>query len=111
MILTYPDHRTESFLLAPKERKVEEKPDTRKSICLTFFFWRYNPTDTFAGTPSTSIFTFNKEDHTIGNLLRARLLQNRHVLFAAYKVRAVDLSLQTARLIAHRMNQLGASPS
>ncbi|KAL1983910.1 hypothetical protein VTN96DRAFT_9763 [Rasamsonia emersonii] len=58
--------RTESFLLAPKERKVEEKTDTR--------------------TPSTSIFTFNKEDHTIGNLLRARLLQSRHVLFAAYKV-------------------------
>lgn len=95
MILTCPDRRTESFLLAPKERKVEEKTDTRKSS--RPLFWRRNPTDISAGTPSTSIFTFNKEDHTIGNLLRARLLQSRHVLFAAYKVRAVDLSLQTAR--------------
>lgn len=36
--------------------------------------------------PNTSIFTFNKEDHTLGNLLRARLLQDRRVTFAAYKV-------------------------
>ena len=39
-----------------------------------------------AGTPSTSIFTFNKEDHTLGNLLRSRLLQTPHVTFSAYKV-------------------------
>lgn len=38
------------------------------------------------GIPSSSIFTFNKEDHTLGNLLRSRLLQNSHVIFAGYKV-------------------------
>jgi DNA-directed RNA polymerase II subunit RPB11 len=38
------------------------------------------------GIPSSSIFTFNKEDHTLGNLLRSRLLQNPHVIFAGYKV-------------------------
>jgi len=39
------------------------------------------------GMPNTCIFQFNKEDHTLGNLLRARLLQNNHVLFSGYKVR------------------------
>lgn len=39
-----------------------------------------------SGIPSSAIFTFNKEDHTLGNLIRARLLQSSHVLFAAYKV-------------------------
>ena len=38
------------------------------------------------GTPNTSFFTFNKEDHTLGNLLRAQLLQNTNVEFAGYKV-------------------------
>jgi DNA-directed RNA polymerase II subunit RPB11 len=39
-----------------------------------------------SGTASTAIFTFNKEDHTLGNLLRDRLLQNSHVTFSGYKV-------------------------
>ncbi|RHZ46711.1 DNA-directed RNA polymerase II core subunit RPB11 [Aspergillus thermomutatus] len=56
----------ESFVLAPGEEKVEVETDTR--------------------IPSSSIFTFNKEDHTLGNLLRSRLLQNSHVIFAGYKV-------------------------
>lgn len=32
------------------------------------------------------MFTFNKEDHTLGNLLRAKLVKSSHVLFAAYQV-------------------------
>jgi len=36
--------------------------------------------------PNTSIFTFNKEDHTLGNLLRGKLLAHNHVIFSAYKV-------------------------
>lgn len=32
------------------------------------------------------MFTFNKEDHTLGNLLRAKLVKSPHVIFAAYKV-------------------------
>lgn len=38
------------------------------------------------GIPDTSTFTFNKEDHTLGNMLTARLHQSQHVVFAAYKV-------------------------
>ncbi|OKL60806.1 hypothetical protein UA08_03918 [Talaromyces atroroseus] len=72
--------KTESFILGESEKKIEEKADTR--------------------TPSTSIFTINREDHTMGNLLHNRLLQNRHVTFAAYKVphplvHKVELRVQT----------------
>ncbi|EFR01853.1 DNA-directed RNA polymerase II subunit RPB11 [Nannizzia gypsea CBS 118893] len=58
--------RFESFVLGPGEKKVEVETDTR--------------------VPSTAIFTFNKEDHTLGNLIRSRLFQNQHVLFSAYKI-------------------------
>ncbi|MCJ1299869.1 DNA-directed RNA polymerase II core subunit [Hypocenomyce scalaris] len=58
--------RFELFLLGDGEKKVTEAPDTR--------------------IPSSSIFTFNKEDHTLGNLLRSRLLQSTHVTFAGYRV-------------------------
>ncbi|KAL8973397.1 MAG: hypothetical protein Q9197_002368 [Variospora fuerteventurae] len=59
-------NRFELFLLGDGEKKVTEETDTR--------------------IPSTSVFTFNKEDHTLGNMLRARLLQSPHVLFSGYKV-------------------------
>ncbi|KAI5839833.1 DNA-directed RNA polymerase, partial [Morchella snyderi] len=36
--------------------------------------------------PNTAIFTFSREDHTLGNLLTSALLETEHVLFAAYKV-------------------------
>ncbi|KAI9874810.1 MAG: DNA-directed RNA polymerase II core subunit [Pleopsidium flavum] len=58
--------RFELFLLGDGEKKVSETPDTR--------------------IPSSSLFTFNKEDHTLGNMLRSRLLQSNHVTFAGYKV-------------------------
>lgn len=31
------------------------------------------------------IFTFNKEDHTLGNLLSSRLRNEPHITFAGYK--------------------------
>lgn len=37
------------------------------------------------GVPNAALFTLNKEDHTIGNLLRAYLVKSPNVLFAAYK--------------------------
>lgn len=77
-------YRTEAFILGEGEKKIEEKADTRMYpfvLALTIF-----KTNIRTGTPSTSIFTINKEDHSVGNLLRGRLLQNRHVTFAAYKV-------------------------
>lgn len=53
-----------------------------------------------ASTPNTSIFTFNKEDHTLGNLISQRLLTYKSVLFSAYKVESplvasFDLRVQT----------------
>lgn len=38
------------------------------------------------GIPSASIFTFNKEDHTLGNLIRSQLFHSEHILFSGYKV-------------------------
>ncbi|KAL9620820.1 MAG: hypothetical protein Q9160_004720 [Pyrenula sp. 1 TL-2023] len=58
--------RHELILLGPGEKKLIEEVDTR--------------------VPNACIFTFNKEDHTLGNLLRARLLENPHILFSGYKV-------------------------
>ncbi|RJE17817.1 hypothetical protein PHISCL_09847 [Aspergillus sclerotialis] len=57
------------------------------------------------GIPSTAIFTLNKEDHTLGNLLRSQLLKNPRVLFAGYKVPhplvpKVELRVQTDGEIA-----------
>lgn len=43
-----------------------------------------DPTTT--GVPNTAIFTFNKEDHTLGNLLSQRLLKYDYIVFSAYKV-------------------------
>jgi len=38
------------------------------------------------GVPHAAMFTFNKEDHTLGNLLRAKLVKSEHVVFAGYQV-------------------------
>ncbi|KAI9648440.1 DNA-directed RNA polymerase II core subunit [Ciborinia camelliae] len=58
--------RFELFILGDGEKKCTEEADTR--------------------TPNSSIFTFNKEDHTLGNLLRAHLLKDPHVIFSGYKI-------------------------
>ncbi|RMZ79149.1 hypothetical protein DV738_g3516, partial [Chaetothyriales sp. CBS 135597] len=75
----------EAFTLGPGEKKIEEKIDNR--------------------TPSTSTFTLNKEDHTLGNLLRDKLLQHPHVTFAAYKIphplfATVELRVQTDGVVS-----------
>jgi DNA-directed RNA polymerase II subunit RPB11 len=41
---------------------------------------------TTTGVPNTAIFTFNKEDHTLGNLISQRLLKYDYIVFSAYKV-------------------------
>jgi DNA-directed RNA polymerase II subunit RPB11 len=38
------------------------------------------------GQPNSAIFTFNKEDHTLGNMLSMRLHKYPYVLFSAYRV-------------------------
>ena len=75
--------RFESFLLGEGEKKVEMKLDTRELRVSNQF--SYVKLTILAGMPNTSIFHFNKEDHTLGNLLRAKLLTNSHVIFSGYK--------------------------
>ncbi|QQP48916.1 DNA-directed RNA polymerase II subunit RPB11 [Caligus rogercresseyi] len=55
----------ESFLLFDGEKKITKEQDTK--------------------VPNASIFTINKEDHTLGNLVRHQLLKDPNVLFAGYK--------------------------
>jgi len=55
----------ESFLLFDGEKKITKEQDTK--------------------VPNASIFTINKEDHTLGNLIRHQLLKDPNVLFAGYK--------------------------
>nr|XP_054749343.1 DNA-directed RNA polymerase II subunit RPB11-a-like [Lytechinus pictus] len=56
----------ESFILFDGEKKIIIEKDTK--------------------VPNAAIFTVNKEDHTLGNMLRAQLLKDPQVLFAGYKV-------------------------
>lgn len=58
--------RFELFLLGDGESKVTIDPDTK--------------------SPNAIIVLFEKEDHTLGNLIRSELLSDPKVLFAAYKV-------------------------
>ncbi|KAI6191284.1 DNA-directed RNA polymerase II subunit RPB11 [Aphelenchoides bicaudatus] len=62
----------ESFLLFEGEKKIIIEKDTK--------------------VPNAAVFTFNKEDHTLGNLLKhndfssfSQLLKDPQVLFAGYK--------------------------
>ncbi|OZC08493.1 RNA polymerase Rpb3/Rpb11 dimerization domain protein [Onchocerca flexuosa] len=55
----------ESFLVFDGEKKITIEKDTK--------------------VPNAAIFTVNKEDHTIGNLLKHQLLKDPQVLFAGYK--------------------------
>ncbi|KAF2094129.1 RBP11-like subunits of RNA polymerase [Rhizodiscina lignyota] len=56
--------RFELFILGDGEKKVTWNLDTR--------------------VPNTAIFTFNKEDHTLGHLLSSRLHKYSYVQFSAY---------------------------
>lgn len=55
----------ESFLLFEGEKKITKEQDTK--------------------VPNASIFTINKEDHTLGNMIRSQLLKDPNVIFAGYK--------------------------
>uniref|UniRef100_A0A673WBF0 RNA polymerase II subunit J n=1 Tax=Salmo trutta TaxID=8032 RepID=A0A673WBF0_SALTR len=43
-------------------------------------------TDSDTKVPNACLFTLNKEDHTIGIIIRQQLLKDPQVLFAGYKV-------------------------
>jgi len=56
----------ESFLLYEGEKKVQKEEDTKVT--------------------NADVFTVNKEDHTLGNMIRNQLLKDPKVLFAGYKL-------------------------
>jgi len=56
----------ESFVLFEGEKKVIKELDTK--------------------VVNAAIFTINKEDHTLGNMIRNQLLKDPNVNFAGYKV-------------------------
>uniref|UniRef100_A0A0A9W120 DNA-directed RNA polymerase II subunit RPB11 n=1 Tax=Lygus hesperus TaxID=30085 RepID=A0A0A9W120_LYGHE len=56
----------DSFLLYDGEVKVVRELDTKVT--------------------NAALFTINKEDHTLGNMIRNQLLKDPKVLFAGYKV-------------------------
>jgi len=58
--------RHELFLLGDGERKIEMETVTQVA--------------------NAALFTFNKEDHTLANMLRDKLFRMEHITFAAYKV-------------------------
>lgn len=73
--------RSSAFILDDDEEKIEYQPDTKVSN---------------AGT-----FTFNKEDHTVANLLRMQLLRDPAVKFAGYMhphplIHKINLKVQTS---------------
>ena len=55
----------ETFLLFDGEKKITREQDTK--------------------VPNAAVFTINKEDHTLGNMIRQQLLKDPNVLFAGYK--------------------------
>nr|XP_054543466.1 DNA-directed RNA polymerase II subunit RPB11-a-like isoform X1 [Pan troglodytes] len=56
----------ESFLLFEGEKKISINKDFK--------------------VPNACLFTINKEDHTLGNIIKSQLLKDPQVLFAGYKV-------------------------
>jgi DNA-directed RNA polymerase II subunit RPB11 len=73
--------RFELFLLGDGEKKVTWAPETRKLPSNLPFSDVSSP-----GVPDAAVFTFNKEDHTLANLLRSKLAKSPNILFSAYKV-------------------------
>jgi DNA-directed RNA polymerase II subunit RPB11 len=74
--------RFESIVLPEGVKKLRYVPDTR--------------------LPNCASFVIEREDHTLANALRAQLLRDRNVLFAAYRVphpleHHVILKVQTRR--------------
>jgi DNA-directed RNA polymerase II subunit RPB11 len=91
--------RHELYLLEDGEKKIESKDETRKtpsdtpseapSKKATSILRKYKfeaDKTTLIGQPNSAIFTFNKEDHTLGNMLSQRLHKYPYVHFSAYRV-------------------------
>ena len=57
--------------------------------------------------PNAAIFTLNKEDHTLGNMIRHQLMKDPNVIFAGYKDKMNDFYLSNPGLssrVAHHID-------
>ena len=82
MLTHLPSCRFEAILLGEGEKKVEVTPETRTYHSQT----PLAATDVYLGVPNAALFTLNKEDHTLGNVIRDKLLRSNTTQFAAYQV-------------------------
>lgn len=80
--------RFELFILDEGQQKIEIREETSMYQKKTAFplFTRPCILTFHTEVPNTTVFTFNKEDHTLGNLISQRLLKYNDVTFSAYKV-------------------------
>ena len=64
--------------------------------------------------PNAAIFTINKEDHTLGNLIRHQLMKDPNVLFAGYRnpspfVNQILIRVQTTSDYTPQVEALGSN--
>ena len=84
MLTRLDQNRYESFLLPEGEKKVKTTPETREYYVaqLSSTSSANNP----PGVPNAALFTLNKEDHTLANVIRDKLLRYPSTQFAAYQI-------------------------
>ncbi|KAK4996862.1 DNA-directed RNA polymerase II core subunit [Elasticomyces elasticus] len=68
-----------------RARAVNDRPD-RFELFLLGDGEKKVTVETITQVPNAALFTFQKEDHTLANLLRDQLNRSPHCTFAAYKV-------------------------
>lgn len=74
----------ESFLLHEGEKKIVKELDTKvpNAAIFTVSISVYKNVHKYLMAITSQV---NKEDHTLGNMIRNQLLKDPHVLFAGYK--------------------------
>lgn len=81
-----PLDRHELFLLGDGEKKVVMETVTRTPPPIIPPLLTSQTTDIQTEVANAALFTFEKEDHTLANMVRDKLCRMDHVTFAAYKV-------------------------
>ncbi len=79
--------RFELFLLGPGEKKVTWVTETREWNKMAVSSLHVHLLRMLLpGVPNAARFTFNKEDHTLGNLISSRLRKYKTTVFSGYMV-------------------------
>ena len=82
----FPERFTQ-FLLEAGQKKITWELDTRTFLLQQpHAFHTEQSVNSHTGVANTAIFTFNKEDHTPGNLITQRLHKYKFIQFSAYRV-------------------------